>query len=95
MQYGTLASKNEKLASFWDVCTQARWHVNHAAKEARWHVDHVGRQALMGHDLANSLESYNAFLDNYFFSKRKICLEFFYTFTSKTILKKKATAKFS
>ena len=39
---GTLARKNEKLARFWYVGTQARWHINHAGTQARWHVDHVG-----------------------------------------------------
>ena len=48
-----MARKNEKLARFWHVGTQARWHVNHAGTQAR-DVDHVGMQAHMVRDLANS-----------------------------------------
>ena len=39
---GTLARKNEKLARFWHVGTQAHCHVNHAGTQAHWHIDHVG-----------------------------------------------------
>ena len=38
----TLARKNEKLARFWDVGTQARWHVNHAGTQVRWYVGTYG-----------------------------------------------------
>ena len=55
---GTLVRKNEKLACYWCIGTQARWHinhtgtqacrqVNHTGTQARWHVDHVGTQAHM------------------------------------------------
>ena len=63
--FGTLTRKNKKLARFWHVGTQARWHishagrqarwqVNHAGTQARWHLDHGGTQARMARDLANS-----------------------------------------
>ena len=62
---GTFARKNEKLAHFWYVRTQARWHVNPAGTQARQHVDHVDTQTRMIRDLANSkqlrnVESYKA-----------------------------------
>ena len=50
----TLARKNEKLARFWHVGTQTRWHINQAGTQARWHVDHVSTQVRMARDLANS-----------------------------------------
>ena len=64
--FGTLARKKEKLACFWNLDTQAlwhvnqagtqaRWHVNHAGTQARWHVDDVGTQAHMARDLGNSV----------------------------------------
>ena len=55
--YDTLARKNKKLARFWLVSTQARWHVNHAGTQAHWHVDHGGTQVRMAYDLANSSNS--------------------------------------
>ena len=69
--FGTLASKNENLARFWHVSTQARWQVNHAGAQARWqvnhtgtqarwHVDHVGMQTRMACDLANSIKVNNS-----------------------------------
>ena len=48
--FGMLTRKNENLARFWHVGTQARWHVNHASTQARWHVDHVSTQARMARD---------------------------------------------
>ena len=50
---GTLTRKNEKLARFWHVDRQARWHVNHAGTQALWHVDHIGTQVSMARNLAN------------------------------------------
>ena len=44
--------------------------------------------------LENFPEFYE-FLDYYFFNLRCICLEFFRTVSSETILKKKATVQFS
>ena len=32
----TLARKNDKLAHFWHVGTQSRWHLNHTGTQARW-----------------------------------------------------------
>ena len=42
---GTLARTNEKLARFWHMGMQARWHINHTSTQARWYVDHAGTQA--------------------------------------------------
>ena len=42
----------------------------------------------------NCPESYDDFMDSYFFNRRKCILEFFRTVTSKTILKKKGTIQF-
>ena len=62
---GTFARKNEMLAHFWHVGTQARWHVNHAGTQARWQVDHVGgTQARIARDLANSTKTNLKFLAN-------------------------------
>ena len=56
MAVGTLACKNEKLARFWHVGTQVRWHINHADTQARLHVDGVGTKTRMARDLANSFK---------------------------------------
>ena len=73
---GTFARKNEMLARFWHVGTQARWHVNHAGTQACWHVnqagmqarwqvDHVGgTQARIARDLANPTKTNLKFLAN-------------------------------
>ena len=45
MFIGTLARKNEKLAHFWHVGTQAPWYINHADTQALWHLNHSGTQA--------------------------------------------------
>ena len=65
--YGTLALKNEKLTRFWEVGTQARWHVNHAGMQARWHVNHVGTQARMERMTGNLVISIKTISENFGF----------------------------
>ena len=42
--FGTLARRNEKLARFWHVGTQTRWHVDHVGMQARGHAGTHGTQ---------------------------------------------------
>ena len=42
---GMLAHENEKLASFWHISVQARWHVNRISTQPHCHVNHAGTQA--------------------------------------------------
>ena len=57
-----LARKNENLARFWHVATQARWDVNHTGTQARCHADHVATQARIARNLANSYKSSHCYM---------------------------------